>query len=125
MKEEIDLVKKENADLEEQLWQQEQRVSNVLSDQNDLEQYDCRWNLRPFNVQEKMGETPDDCARTCCQIFTEGIGVLVKEEDLEAAHRIGPVVAGRKWTITVRFQSRKLQDKVLTDRKKLKGKRRL
>ena len=59
----------------------------------------------------------------CCLIFTEGIRLPVKEDDLEAAHRTGPVVACRKWTIVVRFQSRKLPDKVLTDRKKLKGKR--
>ena len=72
--------------------------------------------LRLFNVPEKTEETPDDCARTCCQIVTEGIGVPVKEEDLEAAHRIGPVVAGRKRTNIVRFQSRKLRDKVLADR---------
>ena len=74
-------------------------------------------------MPEKTGETPDDFARTCCLIFTEGIRVPVKEEDLEAAHWTGPVVACRKWTIVVRFQSRKLPDKVLTDRKKLKGKR--
>ena len=41
-------------------------ATKVLSDQNDLEQYDPRWNLRQFNVQETIGdETPDDCARTC------------------------------------------------------------
>ena len=74
MKEEIDAVKKENADLREQLRQQEQRVTKVLNDQNDLEQYDRRWNLRLFNVQEKTGETADDCARTCYQIVTEGPG---------------------------------------------------
>ena len=123
IKEEIDAVKKENADLREQLRQQERRVTKVLSDQNDLEQYDRRWNLRLFNVQEKTEETADDCARTCCQIVTEGIRVPVTEEDLEAARRTGPMVAGRKRTIIARFQSRKLRDKVLADRKKLKGKR--
>ena len=46
MKEEIDAVRKENADLKEQLRQQKQRVTKVVSDQNDLEQYDRRWNLR-------------------------------------------------------------------------------
>ena len=122
IKEEIDAVKKENADLREQLRQQERRVTKVLSDQNDLEQYDRRWNLRLFNVQEKTEETADDCARTCCQIVTEGTGVPVTEEG-EAARQTGPVVAGRKRTIIVRFQSRKLRDKVLADRKKLKGKR--
>lgn len=123
VKEEITVMKKENTDLKDQLRRQEHRVAKVLSDQNDLEQYDRRWNLRLFNVQENTGETSDDCAKMCCKIFTEGIGVPVKEEDLEAAHRTGPTVTGRTRTVIVRFQSRKLRDKVLADRKKLKGKK--
>ena len=70
----------------------------------------------------KTEETPDDCAGSCSQIVTEGTGVPVTEED-EAARRTGPMEAGRKRTIIVRFQSRKLRDKVLADRKKLKGKK--
>ena len=99
MKEEFDLVKKENADLEEQLQHQEQRVTFSVTRMTLNSTTAVGTSL--FNVQEKTGETPDDCARTCCQIFTEGIGVLVKEEDLEAAYQTGPVVAGRKWTIIV------------------------
>ena len=57
MKEEFGLMKKENADLEEQLQHQEQRVSNILSNQNDLEQYDCRWNLTVQRAGKDGGDT--------------------------------------------------------------------
>ena len=57
MKKEIDAVKKENADLKEQLRQQERRVTKVLSNQNDLEQCDRRWNLRLQRAGEDGGDT--------------------------------------------------------------------
>ena len=38
-------VRKENADLKDQMRQQDQRMQRVRSDLNDQEQYDRRWNL--------------------------------------------------------------------------------
>ena len=105
--------------MKEQLRRQEQRTLRVLSDQNDQQQYDCRRNLRVYNVEEKAGETADDCARKWCQIFTDLIGVPTREEGLEAVHRTGPTTTGKRRPIIVRFQSRKLKDKVLANRRNL------
>ena len=73
-----------------------------------------------YNVEEKAGETADDCTRKCCQIFTDLIDVPTREEGLEAAHRTGPTTTGKRRPIIVRFQSRKL--KVLANRRNLKNK---
>ena len=103
--------------MNEQLRRQEQRTLRVLSDQNDQ-----RRNLRVYNVEEKAGETADGCARKWCQIFTDLIDVPTREEGLEAAHRTGPTTTGKRRPIIVRFQSRKLKDKVLANRRNLKKK---
>ena len=127
LKSDLASVRKNNnsnktAEMKEQLRMQEQKILYVLSDQNDQQQYDHRWNLRVYNVEEKAGETADDCAKKCCRIFTDLIGVPTTEEDLEAAHRTGPTTTGKRRPIIVRFQSRRLKDKVLASRRKLKGK---
>ena len=70
--------------MKEQLWRREQRTPRVLSDQNDQQQHNRRWNLRVYNVEEKAMETAEDCAKKCCQMFTDLIGVLTKQDDLEA-----------------------------------------
>ena len=66
LKSDLTSVRKENAEMKEQLSRQEQKILSVLSDQNDQQQYDRRWNLRVYNVEEKAGETADDCAKKCC-----------------------------------------------------------
>ena len=115
-------LRDENAELKGQVRRQEQKTKKVVSDQNDLEQYNRRWNIRVYNMPEQEGETSEDCTKKCCRLFTELIGVSTTEEDLEAAHRTGPL-SNRKRPIIVRFQSKKLRDKVLGSRKKLKGKK--
>ena len=99
--------------MKEQLRRQEQGTLRVLSDQNDQQRYDRGWNLRVYNVEEK--------ARKCCQILTDPICVPTREEDLEAAHKTGPTMTGKRRPIIVRFQSRKLKDKVLANRENLKN----
>ena len=122
LKSDLTFVRKENAEMKEQLSRQERKILSVLSDQNDQQQYDRRWSLWVYNVEEKAGETADDCAKKCCRIFTDLIGILTTEEDLEAAHRTGPTTTGKRRPVIVRFQSRKLKDKVIANRRKLKGK---
>lgn len=119
-------AKQENQALRDQNSALKHRLAKVEGQQNDAEQYDRRWNLRVFNVPESSGETADDCVRSCCDIFSDLVGVQTKEEDLEAAHRVGKPgvsVNGRPRPIIVRFSNRRVRDRVLADRKKLKGKK--
>ena len=45
LKSDLTSVRKENAEMKEQLSRQERKILSVLSDQNDQQQYDRRWNL--------------------------------------------------------------------------------
>jgi hypothetical protein len=121
MGDEIKALHKENEILKSKLHKQEQKVISVSSQQNDLEQYDRRWNVRVYGVKEKGDETAQDCARAVCGIFNDQIGVSVSDDELEAVHRTGPKPPKGVRPIIVRFRSRKQRDSVLADRKKLKG----
>ena len=45
----------------------------------------------------------------------------ITEEDVEVAHRVGKFKSDRKRAIIVRFASRKTKEKVMAEKKKLKG----
>ena len=113
---EINSLKAANQSLRDQL-------RGVQRSQNDTEQYSRRLNLRIFNVKEKASETPEDCAAHCCQIFSDTVGVPTDRKDLEAIHRVGRRDPDnrRPRAIIVRFLNRSLRDKILMNRKKLKG----
>lgn len=120
----MDKVLEENKTLRKQNDELKETVTKTQRDLNDLEQYGRRWNLRVFNVNEKQGETAEDAVRKACKVFTELIGVPTTAEDLEACHRVGRVGDPDKKksrAILVRFKNRALRDKVLANRKKLRG----
>ena len=115
-------LEKENTVLKDELNSHRQHIKKLSADQNDREQYDRRWNLRVYNAKESGGETAEECTRATCEIFTQLIGVRTTEADLEACHRVGPPRQDKPRPIIARFVNRKLRDRVLTDRKKLKSK---
>ena len=110
---ELSRVKTENKALKE-------RITDVESEMNRIEQYDRRRNVRVFNMKENRGESFDGRTKMCCDLFTE-IGVPTKETDVEAVHRIGLATEGRTRPIIVRFSNRQQRDKVMANRRKLKG----
>lgn len=111
--EENKILKGENTELREKL--------------NDMEQYQRRWNLRVFNLEEKKAETAAETTDKVCRMFTEMVGVSTTPEDLEACHRVGAMTSGggggRNRAVIVRFKTRKLREEILSNRKKLKGKK--
>lgn len=125
LKEHLSIVKKENQSLRDQNQSLKERLNKIDSQQNDAEQYGRLCNLRVFNVAEKKEESTEDCLSSCCKIFCDLLGVVVKETDLEAAHRVGRPVANssKPRPIIVRFCSRRLREKVMANKKKLKGKK--
>lgn len=119
-----DALQKEITNLKADNLSLHEKLSAIEKNQNELEQYNRKWNIRIFNVPERQSETTEDCAKQCCHIFSEMLGVSTKESDLEAIHRVGRVEVGRKRPrpIIVRFLKRDQRDRILADRKKLKGK---
>lgn len=99
----IDNLKKENTELHCQL--------------NDNENYQRRENIRITGIPEASSENP---IKTACNFFTEK-GFNVSEKELHIAHRIGRRNPGKPRTIIVRFFNRNTRDRVIRERKKLKG----
>jgi len=67
----------------------EKRINALEKEQNELQQYSRRWNLRVYKVPEAKGETADDCRTKVCRIFTDLVGVATNATDVEVAHRSG------------------------------------
>lgn len=99
----------------------ERRIQTLEREQNDIQQYSRRWNLRVYRVPEAKGETMKDCTKKVCDIFTDLVGVQVKSENIEVAHRSGKP-GPKPRPILVRFFDRKDRDEVLRNRRKLKNK---
>ncbi|KAL8620472.1 hypothetical protein ACOMHN_048405 [Nucella lapillus] len=127
LKEEVDVMKKPNADLFKKLNQQEKQIVTLTRAQNDVEQHGRKWNLRVFNIPESKPEESEssaECAKKVCHIFSTMVGASVSEEDIEIAHRVGQRMTSgstRSRAIIVIFHSRQKKDGVLANRRRLKG----
>jgi len=97
------------------------RIQALEREQNDLQQYSRRWNLRVYKVPEASGETTESCRSKVSQICTDLVGVTITLQDIEVAHRSGKP-GSRPRPILVKFFDRKKRDEVLANRRKLKNK---
>ncbi|KAL8576060.1 hypothetical protein ACOMHN_001410 [Nucella lapillus] len=91
-------------------------------EQNDLQQYSRRWNLRVYRVPEQTKETACDCVDKVVKIVNEGVGVKLTQGDVEVAHRTGHQSGKQARPIIVRFFDRRKRDEILQNRRKLKNK---
>ena len=107
LKEDLTAVKKENLSLKNEL--------------NNLEQYTRRENVRIFGVEDNAWEDGKKSTVLALDILRNKMKIDIKEEDVEVAHRVGKFKSDRKRAIIVRFASRKTKEKVMTEKKKLKG----
>ena len=112
----------ENKELRGQVEQCRREERAVRRDINDHEQHGRQFNVRVYGVPEVQGkqESVEDCVLKCTNIFTSKVGVPVKGEDIEIAHRVGKAGGARPRPILVRFLTRRLRGRVLADRKRLK-----
>lgn len=98
----------------------ENRVKALERENNDLQQYSRRWNLRVYRVPED--NKAEDCEKKVCDLFSDLVGVKTTPADIEAAHRTGKRSSDVPRPILVRFLNRKKRDAVLAARRQLKGK---
>ncbi|WP_419624099.1 hypothetical protein [Thiolapillus sp.] len=122
LQKEIGALKKENQTMKDTLNLQDRKIKRTEKEQNSLQQYSRRWNLRVYKVPEREKETSDDCIRKCCDIFSEKVAVAINKSDIEVAHRSGPTSSTNPRPILVRFFDRKKRDEILSNRRRLKGK---
>lgn len=119
---EVKLVKGKTTRIEHNLNDHELRIRRLEKEMNDAEQFSRRWNLRVYKIPEASKETPEDCVKKSCNIFSDYIGVPTSPQDIEVAHRTGRPDKDRARPILVRFFDRKKRDAILQKRKVLKGK---
>ena len=54
------------------------------------EQYQRNFNIRIFNLPEKLNETTEECEENVIRLFREKLEVDVKISDIDILHRLGP-----------------------------------
>ena len=87
---------------------------------NENEQYSRRWCLRFHSIPVKEDE---NCKDEMIKLLKENLEISsLRAHDLNAAHRIGLSRDGKPPTIIARFFRRDHCQKILTSRRKLKGK---
>ncbi|KAL8625120.1 hypothetical protein ACOMHN_030754 [Nucella lapillus] len=115
-------AKKFNEGLKNMVTQCDSRLKQCEKEQNDLQQYSRRWNLRVYRVPEQTKETAGDCVDKVVKIVNEGVGVKLTQGDVEVAHRTGHQSGKQARPIIVRFFDRRKRDEILQNRRKLKNK---
>ena len=118
----ISVLKKKNQTPNDTLNLHDRKIKRTEKEQNSLQQYSRRWNLRVYKVQERENETSDDCIRKCCEIFSEKAAVPLDKSDIEVAHRLSPTSSTNARPILVRFFDTKKRDEILSNRRRLKEK---
>lgn len=125
----VEAVEKENRVLKKENESLRESLKKTQSELNDLEQYGRRWNLRVFGVPEQQQE---DVLKKVMDVSGQ-VGVDITPNDVEACHRVGAVGGApasqrggrgsRPRAIIVRLKDRGIRDKILANRKDLKGKK--
>lgn len=130
LSEEVQKVRKENTSLRSQLETCRRESQELRVAQNDSEQHGRLWNVRVHGIKEgarPAEETVTDRINQCVEVFRKKVGVSVRPEDIEIAHRSGrprrpsaESAANKPRPILVRFFSRQKKSDILQNRRKLK-----
>lgn len=110
MKEEINLLKKENES-------QRKRIAELEENQDYMENQSKRENLLFGGIKEREDETWEDCVQEVIKLG-EKIGVTLSRQDIIRAHRLPGKKSPRM--IVAKFQSWPKREELLKNKSKLK-----
>ena len=124
----------ENNDLKSQLAHQNQDIQQLESENinmqgkvneslihaNNNEQYGRKESIRIYGIPVSMNPRFENCKREVSMLLRQKLGLYVEEGDMNAAHRIGPIIEGKQ-AIILRFFARDTKSTVMENRYKLKG----
>lgn len=131
LKREVTTLKQKEEELRGQLAEVKHTASVTLNRANDTDQYSRRNNIRIYGLKEKerekaggggAGALKEDTEAEVLQLCAD-MGVPLKPDDIEAAHRLGTVSSTKTGTprgVIVRFVNRKQKERVIKNRRKLK-----
>ena len=96
---------------------------DLLRYENDrLEQYSRRENIRVLNLSEPAGtETKEELEAGVAEVCSQ-TGIAVTAIDFAACHRVGKRKTEKPRHVLVRFVNRRIRDAVIRGRRHLKGK---
>ena len=95
------------------------RVDLIKKENNDLQQYSRRNNVRIFGLDDRnANETSNQTERLVGQLISDKLGVPILPSDIEDAHRTGRFSKGANQPVIVRFFSRKTKAVILFNRRK-------
>lgn len=117
---ELKTVKNENSCLKQSLTSVESRVKQLEEEHVRQQQWSRLQNIELVGVPEKSQNTQENTAEVAMRLI-EHIGVHVKPEDIEFAHRVQPrrpssVKKGR--AIVVRLKQRAIKDQIVATARK-------
>lgn len=100
----------------------ETSTNKVVKKINELEQYGRRNNIRINGIPEVGTEDADTTTHTVIETLNNKIENLnLTPQQIDISHRLGPQLPGKKRQIIVKFVSRMIREKVITNRRKFKG----
>ena len=97
------------------------KLRRLTYDNDRLEQYTRRENIRIFGVQSETGESSDSVEKKALEVM-KATGASVSSNDIAACHRVGRPKNGSQ-PIIVRFVSRKKRAEVMRNKRHLKDQR--
>ena len=130
---ENDALKKKIEDLETTQTNAQTSINEKMNDletvnmqlkleNNSLEQYGRRNNIRVVGIPEQENESAEQTAQTVAETLNAKLpNTNLKRYDIDIAHRLGKKRDGKPRTVIMKFVSRMTRDNVFKNRKNLKG----
>ena len=108
----VEPLKKTISVLEGKVSALESRLDRVSNMANENEQYSRRHNIRISGFEEEKG---DDCMEKIVKFCNEKLSVVITEDHIDRAHRVGKPSEGKQRAIIARLKAHK--DKITILRK--------
>lgn len=114
----VENQKNENETLRQKI---EENTENMVKARNDSEQYSRSNNIRIHGLVSKNAfETADETTDIVIKMLHDTMNINLRREDIDVAHRMKNFNRGSQEAI-VKLQSRLTKDRILRNRKQLKG----
>ncbi|GFR68280.1 hypothetical protein ElyMa_002017100 [Elysia marginata] len=97
------------------------QVTETKEENNSLEQYTRKNNIRVLGVKDSEKEHPEETEKIIANLFKKHLGIKVNDTDIEIAHRLGRFRKESERSIIVRFTSQKVTNRILSSCRAFKG----
>jgi hypothetical protein len=120
-----DIVQEAIQPLQARIESLEEQIELISEKSNDNEQYSRRSNIRIFGLETRnsSSEAAEDCTKVVVDFCKDELGVDVKKDEIDRAHRVGRPNGNKARALIVKFKSHFSKIKVMKAKRQLKGKR--